>query len=234
MRKFLSGVLVSVFCALSAVSAGADQRNYVWTYEYSTISKGSTEIEFYSTAVAKNTATGKASEWTQQVELEYGITDHLDVSMYQVFKQPPHSSSLSYDGYKVRLRYRLLERDELPLDILLYAEHVVKTEGENEFEGKLVLAKDIGKFNIAYNQVFEQGYSSGRAEHGYAAGMSCEVLPSLRIGLESKGNYTDDKYSVGPTLAWAGGRIEANLGVVYGLNKKTEDREVRFLLGIPF
>lgn len=236
MKKFVNVVLVAIICVLSAVSAGADQRNYVWTYEYSTVSKGNAEIEFYSTAVAKNTPTGKATEWKQQVELEYGVTDHLDVSMYQVFKQPAQSSgsTMSYDGYKLRLRYRLLEKNELPLDILFYAEHVANTEGENEFEGKLVLAKDLGKLNIAYNQVIEQGYSSGHAEHGYAAGMSYEILPSLRIGLESKGNYTNDKFSVGPTLAWAGGRIWANLGVVYGINNNTADREVRFLLGIPF
>jgi hypothetical protein len=39
---------------------------------------------------------------------------------------------------------------------------------------------------------------------------------------------------VGPTLAWLGNRIWANIGAVYGLNSNTNDREVRFMLGVPF
>lgn len=234
MKQLVHGIFLSVLSLLMAASAGADQRNYVWTYDYTTVSKGNAEVEFYSTAVAKNTPTGKASEWTQQLEIEYGVTNHLDLGMYQVFKQAPHSSTLQYEGYKLRLRYRLKEKNELPLDVLLYAEHIVNNEEENEFEGKLVLAKDIGKLNVAYNQILEQGYSSGHAEHGYAAGVSYEVLPWLRAGLESKGNYTEDEYALGPTLAWTGNRIWANIGVAYGLNNNTSDRSVRFILGIPF
>lgn len=234
MNKWLilTGVLVAVLIA--AASAKADEKPYVWTYDYSTLAKGSAELEFYQTAVTKDRDLSSASDWTQQIELEYGITDRLDAAIYQVFKQPA-DGTFRYDGFKVRLRYRIAEKNALPLDVVLYAEHEESTAGPGAFEGKLILAKDLGKLNISYNQVFEKEYEHEEgAEHGYAAGISYPVVPELRIGIESKGSYKDGEYAAGPTLAWSGGRIWANIGALFALNSKTDDRAVRFLMGIPF
>lgn len=218
----------------AAGKAGADQRSYVWTYEYLTLSRDHAELEYYQTAVTKDRQTDNSSDWQQQLELEYGITDHLDAALYQVFDQK-ENDKMKYSGYKFRLRYRIAEKNALPVDVLLYAEHQEKTDGKNAFEGKMIFAKDIGKLNIAYNQIYKNTYSSGdQADHEYAAGVSYEITPALRFGVESKGNYRTDRSAAGPTLSWVGGRIWANLGAVYGLNRRTDDRQVRFLLGVPF
>jgi len=233
MKKCLRGLLVGAFILISAGAAKADQRNFVWTYEYLTLAKGSAEVEFYQTMVTKvRQQTG--IDWQQQVELEYGITDHLDAALYQVYDQK-ENDKMKYSGYKFRLRYRIAERNQLPVDTLLYAEHQEKADARDVFEGKLILAKDLGKLNIAYNQIYKNTYASGDQEdHEYAAGASYELVPSLRLGVESKGNFRTDKYAAGPTLAWIGNRIWANLGAAYALNDRTNDREVRFLLGVPF
>jgi hypothetical protein len=234
MKRAVFGCLVVVFLLVSGAVSRADQRTYVWTYEYSTLAKDSAEIEFYQTAVTKDRQTRSAGDWEQQVELEYGITDHLDAALYQVYEQPA-GGSMKYAGYKARLRYRIAERNAFPVDVLLYAEHKENTGEESEFEGKLILAKDIGKLNVAYNQIFEKSYGAGSgASHEYAAGVSYELSPRFRLGVESKGSYKGDAYAAGPTLSWASGRIWANVGAVYGLNRRTNDREVRFLLGVPF
>lgn len=234
MRKVIFCSLLLLYVIGMAGSARADQRNYVWTEEYSTPAQGSAELEFFQTAVTQDRHIRSASDWTQQVELEYGVTDRLSASLYEVYQQDADSSSLSYVGYNFELRYRIAEKDVLPVDVLLYAEHEVNSFEGNAFEGKLVLAKDIGKLNLAYNQIYDRPYTIGVAEHEYAAAVSYELAPWLRLGLESKGSYTEDEYVVGPTLAWAGSRIWANIGAVYALNHKTNDSEVRFLLGIPF
>jgi hypothetical protein len=231
MKKVIMAVIVFVFLAGASV---ADQRSYVWTYEYLTLSPDHAELEYYQTAVTRDRQTDSSSDWQQQLELEYGLTNHLDAALYQVFDQK-ENDKMKYSGYKFRLRYRIAEKNVFPLDLLLYAEHQEKIDGKNVFEGKLILAKDIGKVNFAYNQIYKNSYASGdRADHEYAAGVSYEVTPAIRFGVESKGNYRTDKYSAGPTIAWVGGRIWANLGAVYGLNRRTDDRQVRFLLGVPF
>lgn len=217
-----------------ATTAQADQKGYVWTYDYSTLARDSAEVELYQTSVTRDRKTSDTSDWKQQIEIEYGITDHLDAALYQVFAQPS-GGAFAYEGFKVRLRYRVAERDRLPVDVLLYAEHSESTTEAGEFEGKLVLAKDFGRLNIAYNQIFEKKYEHGSsAENAYAAGISYEVTPAFRLGVESKGNFKDRTYAAGPTLAWSGGRIWANLGAVFALNDRTNDREVRLLTGIPF
>jgi hypothetical protein len=233
-NKIFIVLMAAVVLVLSAGKAPADQRSYVWTYEYLTLAKDSAEIEYYQTAVTKDRQKDSSSDWQQQIELEYGITDHLDAALYQVFEQK-ENDKMKYSGYKYRLRYRIAEKDQLPVDVLLYAEHQEKVDAKNVFEGKLILAKDIGKLNIAYNQIYKNTYVSGdKADHEYSVGVSYEVIPAIRFGVESKGNYRTDKYAAGPTLSWVGGRIWANIGAVYGLNRRTNDREARFLLGVPF
>jgi hypothetical protein len=235
MKNIVIAGMICVALAAAAQTAGADQRGYVWTYEYLTLAKDSAEIEYYHTAVTKDKQKNSNSEQTQQVELEYGITDRFDVGLYQVYEQKGTSRSIHYGGTKVRIRYRIAERGQLPVDVLLYAEHQEKVDEKDLFEGKIILAKDIGDLNIAYNQVYKETYAGGdSAAHSYNAGVNYEIVPWLRFGIESKGNFRKDTFSAGPTISWIGGRIWANLGAVYGLNDRTNDQEVRFLLGVPF
>lgn len=237
MGKVINGALVAVVAVLVVVmtvaEARASQRDYVWTQEYATLGKGSAEIEFYKTAVTRDRASGQ-TDWTQQLELEYGITDRLNVGLYEVYEQPAESKTVSYAGYKLEVKYRVAERNDLPVDILLYGEHEASALGASAFEGKLIFSKDIGKANVSYNQIYKYKYSPGKTEHEYAAAVSYEIVPWLRFGVESKGNYTDYEYSAGPTLSWTGNRIWANLGALYALNSRTNDQEVRFILGVPF
>jgi opacity protein-like surface antigen len=234
MKRLLYGCLVLVAVLGAGETARAAQRSYVWTEEYGTLAKGNAEVEFWQTAVTHDIQTRNASDWNQQLELEYGITDRLNVALYNVYEQTVDSSALTYLGYKLEVKYRVAEKDVLPVDVQLYAEEEVSTVEGNVFEGKLILGKDIGKLNITYNQIYERPTSTGKGENGYAFGISYEIVPAFRFGVESKGSYTEKEYAAGPTLAWIGNRIWADIGAVYGLNKDTNDREVRFMLGIPF
>lgn len=227
---------LAVMCfVLMGGVASAAQRNFVWTEEYGTLAKGNAEVEFWDTAVTEDIQKRNASDWTQQLELEYGITDRFNASLYQVYQQTADKPSLAYLGYKVELKYRVAEKDELPVDVLLYAENEQLSDNDGpRFEGKVILAKETGRLGMAYNQIYERRYNSGKEEHEYAAGVNYEVVPSFRLGIESKGSYSEDEYAVGPTLAWIGNRIWTNIGAVFGLNRTTNDREVRFMLGVPF
>jgi len=217
----------------------ADRRSYVWTYEYKTMPKGMAEVEYYLTTELPDIDKSKVNTWKHQLELEYGITDHWDVSMYQQFKQSNTETSdkFEYDGFKLRTRYRIAEKNKLPVDTLLYLEYIRNDnlEKPNILEGKIVLAKDIEKFNVAYNQILKQELDSdGETEHEYATGISYEFLPSLKFGVESKGNYSKEKYAIGPTLSFTTGRFWVSAGAVFGVNKKTDDLQTRMIVGIPF
>jgi len=234
---------VFTVCLLGAVyiseDALADRRSYVWTYEYQTMPKGMGEVEYYLTEEQPDIEKAKPSTWKHWIELEYGVTDHFDVSMYQQFKQSnkTSSSTFEYDGFKVRTRYRVLERGKLPVDVLFYLEYIRPGDFKkpNVLEGKIIFAKDIANFNIAYNQILKQELASaGKTEHEYAAGISYEITPTFKIGIESKGNYTDRKYYIGPTIGWATSKFWISAGVVGGLTNRSDDLQTRLIVGVLF
>lgn len=237
-------IFVLTACAVMiltlAGTVSADVRMYVWTYEYQTMPEGLAEIEYYLTEEQKDKAVSRESTWKHWVELEYGLTNHWDISMYQQFKQTNKavSSAFEYDGFKVRSRYRFLEKDVLPLDMLLYAEYIRNDnlDKNNVLEGKVILAKDIDVFNIAYNQIAKAEFKDDEVDtvHEYAFGASYEVIPAVRVGVESKGSYSDDKFAIGPSVSLIANKFWVSLGLAGGLNKKTDDLQTRMILGIHF
>lgn len=235
-------IAMFVICAVILVLAGnahADWRSYVWTYEYMTMHKGTAEIEYYLTEEQPDIDESKPNTWKHYIELEYGITDHWDVAMYQRFKQSnkTNDSSFEYNGFKLRTRYRIAEKNKLPLDTLLYLEYIRDDDfsNPNVLEGKIIFAKDIGNFNASYNQIIKQELESGgKTKHEYAAGLSYAITPQFKLGIESKGNYTDEKYYIGPTISWAPGKLWTAIGVAAGLTDNSNDLQARLIVGVPF
>lgn len=218
----------------------ADWRGYVWTYEYMTMPKGTKEIEYYLTTQIPDSSNADVNTIKHYVEFEYGVTDNFDIALYQRFKQSNKEaeSDFEYDGFKVRGRYRFGEKDQYLLDPLIYLEYIRDNDlsKPNVVEAKLILAKDMGKFNIAYNQIIKQELeNAGKTEHEYAFGLNYRGISGLKLGLESKGNFTDQKYYLGPTLSYAFGyKFWTALGVGFGLNDKSDDLQARLLVGVPF
>jgi hypothetical protein len=241
MKGKLSLALATcVFTMLFTAQQGhADRRRYVWTYEYMTMWKGTAEIEYYLTAEFPDTGEAEINAWKHWLEIEYGITDRWDVSMYQQFKQTntPEKSEFKYDGFKLRTRYRIWDKGRLPLDMLLYLEYIRDADFSkpNILEGKLVLARDIGRFNLAYNQVVKQELESGgKTEIEYAVGSSYSIHNIFKLGIESKGNFTEGEYAIGPTLSLSAGKLWFALSTLAGLNGKSDDVAARLIIGYPF
>ena len=70
----------------------ADKRSYVWTYEYQTMEAGEVELEHYltlSTPISNSFENITSTE--HNIEIEVGMTDRFDFSIYQVIKQAPES-----------------------------------------------------------------------------------------------------------------------------------------------
>lgn len=240
-----SGILAETAVLAAALAFGplpasADSRTFVWTYEYSTLAEGQAEVEYYSTIEVPDTGAAENSTWKHQVELEYGLTPKTDIAMYQVFKQEntPVSNTFTYHEMKLRLRHRLAEKGQLPVDTLLYAEYVrgVDFSKQGELEGKLVLAKDFGRLNLAYNQVVEFPLEKPfSAEHSFTAGASWALSSVLQAGMEFAGEYKADGYYAGPTLAInANGKMWINFGYLAGLNPDSTDVQTRLIIGVPF
>lgn len=224
---------------LHANTALADRRGYVWTYEYMTMPKGGMELEYYlTTKVPDMSNYSKKNTWEHQAEFEYGITNRWDVAAYLRWQHTNTDTmdTFEFTGSKLRTRYRFAEKGQLPIDILAYLEYK-RPDGsspDDSLEGKLILAKDIGRFNLAYNQIIEQPLRQPDPPvHEYSAGANYEFHPVFKAGLESHGNYSSSKYYLGPTISLAHEKFWVAFGFLAGLNNRADDFRSRLIAGIP-
>ncbi|OGF53452.1 MAG: hypothetical protein A2452_06480 [Candidatus Firestonebacteria bacterium RIFOXYC2_FULL_39_67] len=234
IRLFFMSIVLGFLIGQMSYS---DSRNYVWTYQYDTLPAGLLELEMYFTTEVQKSDDLSNSNWRQWFELEYGITKNTDIALYQKFLQSNGAVPVfQYDGFKLRLRHKVAKKDYLPIDVLFYIEYERSSDLKETdiIEWKEVFAKDIDKLNISYNMIFEyQPKNNWRYEHGYAFGISYEIIDNLRLGAEASGSYSNKKYYLGPTISLLAPEFFAVFGSEWGLNDNSNFLNVRLVIGIP-
>lgn len=228
---------IALLIIVLAVPSGfADRRKYVWTYGTGIMSPDESELEFYQTTRIDN-----ANSWEYRIELEHGISPRADMSIYQIFTQAD-GGSFKWDAFQIRTRYRLAEPDKVAFDPVLYLEYNRKLDlkRQNKLEGKLLLAKDFDKVNLAINPVYEFFWAPGDPVHevGLDVGLSYELSYKLTLAVESTTRYEmlknlEDETSsyFGPTLSFATGSVYYTVGYAWGLTDDSNDARARFILG---
>jgi hypothetical protein len=255
-----SGILIRIaFSAVGLVSvlvraseASANPRPLPYSYPYETLSAEEAEVEQYvdltPLRIADSSDTsGRARIWDQaytlQTELEYGITDRLELGFYLVFANQA-GGPLAFDGVKQRLRLRLSEEGELPIDVGLYGE-IAEFHDELEFEEKLILSKRFGMVRAMTNLWFEQSleHYGGELEPSFhpTAGVTVEISPIFHAGFEywGLGKFENDSapgsvahfndgfhHYLGPALSLQFGKIWWSTAAYLRLDGMTRSTEV--------
>ncbi len=251
VSKQLGRILIGLFLILSvpATASFAHVRKYVWTQGYETLPKGEFELESFVTLKVPDGDVSREHSWEYQEELEYGVTDHLNIAHYERWETQnvvgPDDSTV-YKGFKFEAKYRVGEKGKYWVDPLIYVEWITnprerhEDKNPNEIELKLILAKDFGKFNITYNQIMESQFGrGGRTKQEFAVAASYEVISEFRIGAEFTGQYWApgshrNELSLGPTLSWENRWFWIAAGARFGLNHVADDVEARVIVGVPF
>src|SRR3989338_3807161 len=193
LKRFSLISLTAVILALPNL-AHADRRSFVWNYEAKTMQKGETELEYYlpGSVTRPDGVVDDLVTFDHQVEVEYGITDNWDVSMYQVFRQREEADGdeeFKYRGTKLRTRYRFVDIGERFVDPLIYLEvHHNPFSEEVEFEQKVVLAKNIENLILAFNMTTEQElkFKDDAQEYLFKPGLAVgyQIRPWVILGVE--------------------------------------------------
>ncbi|HDP98186.1 MAG TPA: hypothetical protein ENN22_03255 [bacterium] len=235
---YIYGIIIVIVLFFMSQPLFADRRSYVWTYEYLTMPKGMAEIEHYLTLKLPDVAEKDIHSWEQRLEVEFGITDRWDISIYQIFEQK-NGGSFKYSAFQLRTRYRLFEAGALLFDPLLYFEYkrYADLKAPNKLEGKIILARDIGALNMAFNFIegFEFGGRESEFESEYTFGASYEFAPAFKLGMELFGNFKsgdEANHYMGPTISFASGKLWYTVGAGLGITDKSNDFRIRALLGI--
>jgi hypothetical protein len=226
-------------------------------YPYATLSRGMIEIETDNAVVANghstpDTGLGVAYKsqgtWFSGEEFTYGLTDRIETAAYVTFSQPS-GHGFWWAGDKFRLRGRLFDEGVLPVDIGWYAElewHKTPQfdDADLELELKPIIEKDIGRFSLVLNPVFEKvlyggGHHEG-FEFGYRNGAYYRLLKYLSPGVEFYGAVglidnndplNDQQHYIFPVL-WGQfpHGVEYSVGPGFGLTSNSDHVVVKFNL----
>jgi hypothetical protein len=139
----------------------AQDRIFTYTYQSSVLNKGQREIEVWNTL-----RTGRDdffSRLDHRTEFEFGLGNRLQTAFYlnlssksQVDPASENSSIETENELSFSNEWKLKFLDPVadPLGLALYGEYGIGSK-EYEFEGKLILDKQFGKFALVANAVYE-------------------------------------------------------------------------------
>jgi hypothetical protein len=192
--SFALGFLIA--CLPAVASAQITPRPLPFTYGTATNAEGSAEMEQYvDLTPVKGLTPDGAVQWYLasqfQTELEYGITNRLELGLYVTFAPKPGELTgaelTTRNGAKQRLRYRLSEDGQWPVDVALYGE-LEENEAEIAVEGKIILQRRFGRLLVATNlwAEFERYFTHERAlVLNPTLGATYQVTPVVNPGIEA-------------------------------------------------
>jgi hypothetical protein len=177
--------------------ASATPRPLPFTYTYDTLAEGETEIEQYVDLTPVKAIGDSGPVWYTasqfQTEFEHGITDHLELGLYVAIMPGPgegyaDTATLTEGtGFKERLKLRLADAGQWPVDVALYGE-LVEYSNEFEIEAKIILERRFGKLRVAANAWAEREWYYASPQQDWVlnptAGATYQITPAFHAGVE--------------------------------------------------
>jgi hypothetical protein len=188
MRKFVSSILLLSILPMVSTFGGA--RHFTYLYEAPTSAPETIELENWATWRRINDP-----ERTDQLdfrhELEFGVTDKFQVSVYLAdwfYENDQEHSGFTYSNSAIELIYNLTNPVVDPVGLSIYGE-IKAGDRLLELESKLIAQKNFGPLIFAYNATLEAVWerddlAEREGEFSQALGASYEISPRLSVGVE--------------------------------------------------
>ena len=175
---------------LPAIFALGGVRHFTFLYEANTSARGSLELENWVTW-QRTTGPGRFDQVDFRHELEYGVTDKFQASIYVAdwfYENDREHSGFAYSDTAIELIYNLTNPVVDPIGLSIYGE--LRT-GDRliELESKLIAQKNFGPLILAYNATLESVWEGNdlaerQGEFSQALGASYEISPPISVGVE--------------------------------------------------
>jgi len=211
----LSAVSCAGIVAFSSTAARADENLFGYTYTADVLPKGKWELEHWMTGrIGKENGSFLGTDF--RTEIETGLTDHLQASLYLNYnyfyiKNATASSGplenknrFGISGTSAEFKYQVLSPYKDSFGLALYLEPgygtIEAATGERhqeiELEGKLILEKHwrddtlVGTFNYTLEPEWEKADTDSdfnvSLKMEWGAGLSCRFAPHWYAGLETR------------------------------------------------
>ena len=251
--RLLALAAASLAATLTAI---AGERRFTYTYETTTSPQGAVELENWVTWRHQNVKDGKdADVFRFRHELEFGITDRLQLGLYlfdwQYDDQDSEGHEARWQESGVELIYSLTNPTTDFLGSALYGE-VLIGEHSLELEGKLILQKNFGPLRVAYNAIIEAEWEGEKfgdfeernGELAQTLGVSYDLAKRFSVGAEVLHEVELPEWEeASDSVVYAGPNISARFGRVFvtatALFQVTDiegepDAQVRVITGFDF
>ncbi len=249
MTRWMLGAALAVGMTAGAAPAQAHLRDYLLNQPYYTTKRGEFEVGFWNDMNFAEADHSGSYNSKHQIELEYGVTDHLQLAYYEVYAWD-RAKDWERDEFKIEAKIRLAEAGQWPVDVALYTEYKNpdghREISSDEIENKIILSKNFGPWNLIGNFVFEKKINTGsEMEFEYTAGVSYGLTPRTRLGMELKESLGDTKefgvrrsdhvlYLLPGIYTNVTPHIRVLAGPAFGLTKGADDLQLRSLVEVEF
>lgn len=229
--------LLSIAIGLSSASSPAWAAKTIYT-PY--VEQGELELEYYG----DYTVNGDDEEdgaWEQKFGVGYGVTDFWKTELIGEFeKEGEDGADAEFTAVEWENKFQLTEPGKYWLDVGALVELAMNTQGgPNAIEGKLLLAKDTGKFlhvaNIGVEREFGED-SEDLFEVGASWSTRYLLMPQFEPGLEiysdfgslsDSHGFDDQDHSAGPVAYGALGPFKYDVGYLFGLSDHAPDGQIK-------
>ena len=181
---------IFIIAILPAFSLFGGARHFTFLYEANTSAPGSLELENWVTW-QHATGLGRFDQVDFRHELEYGVTDKLQASIYVAdwfYETDPRHSGSIYSDSAIELIYNFANPVVDPVGLSLYGE-LKAGDRLIELESKFIAQKNFGPLILLYNATLESVWEEDRlmereGEFQQALGASYEISPRISVGIE--------------------------------------------------
>jgi hypothetical protein len=242
--------LTCLFASLPCL-ASAGERRFAFSYETNTAAPGVVEYEQWVTWKAHQGDNHDFSRFEFRHELEFGITDRLQLGLYLADWRL--TTGTSEDGAEYRTSgieaiYQLTDPQKSLFGSALYGEVLLGPE-KFALEGKLLLQKNFGPFVAVYNTIVEaewegSGYKEKVGVWENTFGLSYQVTPQFLVGLEATHEIEFEDWSeagdhvvyVGPNVSYRKGNFYATIAPLFQVSGVSgePDFTTRLIFGFNF
>lgn len=252
-RPQLFALISATTLLATAVSASAGQRRFAYSYEVLTAPVGSVELENFVTWKHRGGA-GRVDRFDFRHELEFGVTDRLQVGLYLAdwrVTKTDDGNTRTYQHSGVEVIYNLSNPTTDFIGSALYGE-VLVGDRVVELEGKLLLQKNFGPVILVYNAIIEAEWEGESLKHldersgefAQTLGVSYQLTPNFNVGAELLHEIALPEWRAeGKSVVFAGPNVSVRAGrffaTVAGLFRVTDnsdepDVQTRLIFGIDF
>lgn len=246
IAKYL--LITACAAALLPTLADAGVRRFTFVYEATTGRPGSVDFENWITFGTHKPNDHDFRELAFRHELEIGLTERLQASIYLADWQSEHGERTSYSGSAVELLYNLTNPVADPVGLAVYQEYKIGRRFF-EWESKVIAQKNLGRFVAAYNATLEaewegDGLEERNGELQQSLGVSYEVNARLAFGVECLHEIAFPEWEkagrgvffAGPNASIRAGNLWATVTALAQLTEAGDepDLQLRTIVGVMF